>query len=108
MKTLHTFAFSISFFALLPLGNSHTQAELSAYLRSSGAKKNIVKPASGVLLHPYLVPAGPYFQLFDWDTYFMGVALSYDNVGDPVATSMEDFLEFVDTNANDSGYVARE
>jgi putative isomerase len=86
----------------------HTPAELSAFLKSSKAKTNIVKPASGILKHPYLVPAGPYNQLFDWDTYFMGIALSYDGVGDPLATSVEDFLEFVDSNANNTGYAPRE
>jgi hypothetical protein len=86
----------------------HTPAELSAFIKSSNAKTNIVKPASGILKHPYLVPAGPYNQLFDWDTYFMGVALSYDYVGAPLATSVEDFLEFVDSNANNTGYAPRE
>jgi neutral trehalase len=83
-------------------------AELSAFLKSSGAKENIVKPAAGILKHPYLVPAGPYFQLFDWDMYFMGVALSYDGVSGPIEDSVRDFLDFVDENANDSGYTPRE
>jgi putative isomerase len=61
-----------------------------------------------ILKHEYLVPAGPYFQLFDWDMYFMGVALSYDGVGKPVSTSVEDFLEFVDEYANWQGYTPRE
>jgi neutral trehalase len=31
--------------------------------------------ASGVLPFPYLVPAGPYNEAWDWDSMFMGVAL---------------------------------
>mgnify|MGYP006133360761 CR=1 FL=1 len=29
---------------------------------------------AGVLAHPYLVPAGPYEQLWDWDSVFLGAA----------------------------------
>jgi putative isomerase len=102
------------FFSAIAFGASagplptHTPAELSVFIKSSNAKTNLVKPASGILKHPYLVPAGPYNQLFDWDTYFMGIALSYDYVGDPLATSVEDFLEFVDNDANNTGYAPRE
>jgi Glycosyl hydrolase family 63 C-terminal domain len=71
--------------------------------------KAVVKPPRGILKHPYLVPSGPYFQLFDWDAYFMGVALRYQNgMGRPLATSVEDFLEFVDENADEPGYTPRE
>lgn len=82
--------------------------ELSQLLAKSGAKRDIVKPAKGLLKHEYLVPSGPYFQLFDWDSYFMGVALSYDGSGRPLANSVKDFLEFVGTNAYEPGYVPRE
>jgi putative isomerase len=83
-------------------------AELPRLLAKYHFKKSIVKPPKGILKHPYLVPSGPYFQLFDWDMYFMGVALSYDGAGKPLATSVEDFLEFVDENADEPGYTPRE
>jgi len=83
-------------------------SEISRLLVQIHAKENVVKPPKGILKHEYLVPAGPYFQLFDWDMYFMGVALSYDGVGKPVANSVEDFLEFVDEYANWPGYAPRE
>ncbi|MGH9396371.1 MAG: amylo-alpha-1,6-glucosidase [Terriglobia bacterium] len=82
--------------------------EIETLFKQHGFKQTIVKPASGILKHPYLVPSGPYFQLFDWDMYFMGVALSHDSVGRPLASSVEDFLEFVDATANVPGYTARE
>jgi len=82
--------------------------EISRLFTQIHAKENVVKPSKGILKHEYLVPAGPYFQLFDWDMYFMGVALSYDHVGQPVASSIEDFLEFVDEYANWPGYTPRE
>lgn len=55
-----------------------------------------------------MVPAGPYTQLFDWDTYFMGVALSYDGVGEPLENSVKDFLDFTDENYGSKGYTPRE
>lgn len=36
----------------------------------------IKRKASGFLKYDYLVPGGPYNQLWDWDAYFMGKALS--------------------------------
>jgi Glycosyl hydrolase family 63 C-terminal domain len=84
-------------------------AELQRLFEKYQLEKGVLKPPNGILKHPYLVPSGPYFQLFDWDTYFMGVALSYrKGMGKPLATSVEDFLEFVDENADDRGYTPRE
>ncbi len=84
------------------------KTKIQRLFQEYGLKKSIVKPANGILKHPYLVPSGPYYQLFDWDMYFMGVALSYDKVGKPLASSVEDFLEFVDADANNRGYTPRE
>jgi putative isomerase len=84
-------------------------AELQHLFVKYQLEKGVLKPPNGILRHPYLVPSGPYFQLFDWDTYFMGVALSHNRgMGKPLATSVEDFLEFVDENADDRGYTPRE
>jgi putative isomerase len=91
-----------------PATKAQSRSEISQLFEKYHAKQNVVKPPQGMLKHEYLVPAGPYFQLFDWDMYFMGVALSYDGVGKPVATSVEDFLEFVDEYANWEGYTPRE
>ena len=102
-----------SFFLALPsllIGAPQDQdgSELAQLITEYHLKQNVVKPPSGILKHEYLVPAGPYFQLFDWDMYFMGVALSYDGVGKPVAESVKDFLEFVNSNADWQGYTPRE
>jgi putative isomerase len=90
------------------LAAAQSSAELSAYLKKSGVKQFVVRPPSGALKHEYLIPGGPFTQLFDWDMYFMGVALSYDGVGKPVASSVESFLEYVDENVNRTGYTPRE
>jgi neutral trehalase len=82
--------------------------DLEHLFQKYNVKQGIIKPPNGLLKYPYLVPSGPYFQLFDWDTYFMGAALSYDRNGQPLADSVKNFLSFVDENANDTGYVPRE
>jgi neutral trehalase len=85
------------------------QPRLTGLFAKNKVKDGILKPPAGLLKHPYLVPSGPYFQLFDWDSYFMGVALSYDRASvDASQNSVEDFLELVDQNADDPGYVPRE
>jgi neutral trehalase len=87
---------------------SPVETDILKLFDQAQVKEAIIKPPKGLLKHEYLVPSGPYFQLFDWDMYFMSVALSYEQVGRPVAGSVEDFLEFVDANANDEGYAPRE
>lgn len=84
------------------------QTEIERLVAQNQIKQAIVKPPQGLLKYPYLVPSGPYYELFDWDSYFMGVALSYDHQGQPLATSVQDFLSFVNQNAADPGYTPRE
>jgi putative isomerase len=81
---------------------------LSSLIATHELKRHIVKPPMGLLLHEYIVPDGPYFQLFDWDMYFMSAALSYDKVSTPVVGSIENFLAFVNEFANWTGYTPRE
>lgn len=84
------------------------QTQIQLLFARSQVKDKIVKPPQGLLKYPYLVPSGPYYELFDWDSYFMGVALSYDHQGQPLASSVQDFLSFVNQNADDPGYTPRE
>ena len=92
----------------IPSASAHDEGELARLVQKYKIKQGIVKPPQGLLKYPYLVPSGPYFQLFDWDSYFMGVELSYDGEGEPLANSIKDFLSFVGANANAPGYVPRE
>ena len=92
-----------------PGASAQGESRLTALFEKYKIKDGILKPPSGLLKHPYLVPSGPYFQLFDWDSYFMGVALSYEPTSaEPLENSVEDFLEFVGQNADDPGYIPRE
>lgn len=92
--------------SVLPV--SAQQSEISQFFAKYGFKKNIVKPPEGILKHEYMVPAGPYTQLFDWDTYFMGVALSYDGVGEPLENSVKNFLDYADAHWGTKGYTPRQ
>jgi putative isomerase len=101
-------ALTVAIILFASSASAATPAELSQFLSKSHSKAHVIKPAKGLLKHSYIVPAGPYYQLFDWDMYFMSVALSYDKVSDPVIGSVEDFLEYVDEDSNDPGYAPRE
>ncbi len=48
------------------------------------AARYVVKPASGILHHDYLVPAGPYREQWDWDAFFMALALVQENAENAV------------------------
>lgn len=100
-------ALALTLFAVMS-APAQQQSEISQLFAKYGFKQNIVKPPAGILKHEYLVPAGPYTQLFDWDTYFMGVALSYDNVGMPLENSAKNFLDFTSENYASQGYTPRE
>ncbi len=53
--------------------NEDVARELEARLRQLRA--GVLRPARGLLTHPYLIPGG-YDQAWDWDSYFIGVALA--------------------------------
>ena len=50
---------------------------------------------AGVLRYPYLVPAGPYQQCWDWDSVFLGTATLRLGAGRYFAGSMQNFLAAV-------------
>jgi putative isomerase len=77
-------------------------------LLAQGGTQAVIKPPSGLLKYDYIVPSGPFHQLFDWDAYFMGVALSYEQKGRYLASSVRNFLEYTGAPVSGkSGYVPR-
>lgn len=66
------------------------------------AANQTYRAAAGVLPYPFLVPAGPYNQLWDWDSVMMGVALGS---GVDAASSqyfvgsMKNFLSFTNVTS---------
>ena len=64
----------------------------------------VKRPASGKLKHPYLVPGGPYSEQWDWDAFFMAVALTAENASE--AVYLKNWaLNFIE-NAREDGKVA--
>ncbi len=84
------------------------QRRLRQAMAKAGWWRQIVRQPNGQLHHAYLIPGAGYYQLFDWDTYFMGVALSYAHRGNSLAGSVEDFLHFTDYYWSYRGYTPRE
>jgi hypothetical protein len=81
----------LSLLLLLICAHAHADegsAPLSSLIARHALKRHIVKRPRGILRHEYIVPDGPYFQLFDWDMYFMSAALSYDRVSRPIVGSI--------------------
>ena len=62
----------------------------------------VVRPAEGFLKYPYLIPAGFYQQMWDWDGYFMGTWFIGKGRPEYMQYWALNFLEGMDEN----GYVA--
>ncbi len=89
-------------------GSADPSARFRQIIEESGAKLQVIKPANGMLKYDYLVPSGPYYQLFDWDAYFMGVAFAYDKQARYLASSVRNFLEYAGAPTSGSnGYTPR-
>ena len=59
------------------------------------------RPPKGILKFPYLVPSGPYNQLWDWDSMFTGVALFEFGSAPYLSGSMENFLYHTNTQSGE-------
>lgn len=80
--------------------------QLLVGLRSDFARlaPQTVRPASGFIPHPYLIPAGYYDQMWDWDGFFIGAHWANQNAAD--ATLLRDWVVSFADSADGSGYVA--
>ncbi|NNM85807.1 MAG: hypothetical protein HKL96_08655 [Phycisphaerales bacterium] len=83
------------------------QNQLQQLMAKAGYWRQIVRKPNGQLRHEYLIPGASYFELFDWDTYFMGVALSYAHHGKALEGSVRDFLHFTNCRWAYRGYTPR-
>jgi hypothetical protein len=70
-------------------GRNDTAAVI-AHVASSAP--STFRPPSGLLPFKYLVPAGPYDSLWDWDSMFLGVATLQWGSGPYLTGSMMNFL----------------
>jgi alpha,alpha-trehalase len=63
-----------------------------------------VRPAKGYIQHPYLIPAGYYEQMWDWDGFFIGAHWANQNAAD--AALLRDWAVSFASSADPGGYVA--
>jgi len=63
-----------------------------------------IRPADGYIRHPYLIPAGYYTQMWDWDGFFIG--LHWANQDPTDAKYLRDWVLSFASSADDTGYVA--
>ncbi len=63
-----------------------------------------LRPADGYIQHPYLIPAGYYDQMWDWDGFFIGLHWANQNSAD--AKYLRDWVLSFAGSADDEGYVA--
>ena len=73
---------------------------VKAYIKIHG--NETFKEPLGYLKFPYLVPAGPYNQSWDWDSFFTGVALLDYGSSRYLAGSMKNFL----ASTSENGFTA--
>ncbi|MCM1139432.1 MAG: hypothetical protein NC453_12750 [Muribaculum sp.] len=65
-------------------------------------RKQVVREPQGFIKHPYLIPAGFYSQLWDWDAFFM--ANHFISKGEP--EYMKNWVLTFAQGIDDDGYVA--
>ena len=63
-----------------------------------------IRPAAGYIKHPYLIPAGYYDQMWDWDGFFIG--LHWANQDPANAKYLRDWVLGFAGSADEEGYVA--
>jgi alpha,alpha-trehalase len=63
-----------------------------------------IRPADGFIKHPYLIPAGYYNQMWDWDGFFIGVHWANQDPAD--AKYLRDWVVSFASSADADGYVA--
>ena len=79
------------------LANADFQSDLQIVKSHVASNFNqTFRQPSGSLVFPYLVPSGPYNELWDWDSFFMGVSLLDYGSLPYLRGSMLNFLDKVD------------
>ena len=63
-----------------------------------------IRPADGYIKHPYLIPAGYYNQMWDWDGFFIGLHWANQDPAD--ARYLRDWVLGFAGSADADGYVA--
>lgn len=83
-----------------------SDAVLLAGLTSDFARlaPQTIRPAQGYIRYPYLIPAGYYTQMWDWDGFFIGAHWANQDPAD--AKLLRDWVLSFASSADPAGYVA--
>ncbi len=119
MLNLRSLSFSKALLAVLLvwLGCDHVALSESDAASSADAKllaaltadfdrlaPQTVRPAQGYIRFPYLIPAGYYAQMWDWDGFFIGLHWANQDAAD--AKYLRDWVISFASSADAEGYVA--
>ena len=104
--TLRLFVFLATGSGLLAAQTAISDDELLKQLTTDFARlaPQTVHPAEGFIHNPYLIPAGYYNQMWDWDGFFIGV--HWANQDPAKATYLRDWVLNFAASADANGYVA--
>ncbi len=95
--------------SLSPAQSPSDQPDANALLRDLTAgfdrlAPQTIRPADGYIKYPYLIPAGYYNQMWDWDGFFIG--LHWANQDPANAKYLRDWVLGFAGSADQEGYVA--
>ena len=85
---------------------SRSDADLLAALSTDFGRlaPQTIQPAEGLIKYPYLIPAGYYHQMWDWDGFFIGAHWANQDPAD--AQYLRDWVLSFASSADADGYVA--
>lgn len=91
MAPLNPLASTALAIALLTTATASPSSVVKDYVTDN--YNSTFREPQGILNHPYLVPAGPYDQEWDWDSVFTGLALLPLGSAPYLSGSMKNFFE---------------
>lgn len=74
----------------------------------AGLERQTIRPAAGVIPHDYLIPAGYYRQMWDWDGFFIGMHFAHQSAAQAVYLKwwVLNFAQAVDADGYVSGQLS--
>ena len=107
MKVHRQYLFATILLCAIPLASA--QPDPTTLLRDLTADfvrlaPQTIRPADGYIQHPYLIPAGYYNQMWDWDGFFIGLHWANQDPAD--AKYLRDWVLSFAGSADNDGYVA--
>jgi alpha,alpha-trehalase len=96
---------AIALLAIPTCSAQTSDADLLAGLTSDFTRlaPQTIRPAEGYIRYPYLIPAGYYAQMWDWDGFFIGAHWANQNPTD--AKLLRDWVLGFASSADADGYV---